>query len=289
MFYFPTSEYVYLKMKFKQIILMFVVVCLIKYSDGNLGCRDENGEFIDWIYMTKLPTEKNSPNNEPENGLDFYFLKPNSVEWIRSNVKINSNESIPGLLLSEIYTTKVLSDSIVLLYNDEPPTGKPDGVDGHSKGVVAADFQSGFWLIHSVPKFPPNLEVGYNFPETGQRFGQSFLCISFKADQMDLVGKQILYNEPYVYSSSVPDILSVKYPNLVKASEMVKIKEAPFWSVQNLTSVGGTRFRSFAKNRKFGKELYADWVAPDLQTDLEVETWLNGPGKIASNCSRREQ
>lgn len=41
-----------------------------------------------------------------------------------------------------------------MAYNDEPPESTYSANCGHTKGVLVADDQSGFWMIHSVPKFP---------------------------------------------------------------------------------------------------------------------------------------
>lgn len=47
----------------------------------------------------------------------------------------------------------------------------------------------------------------------------------------------------------------------------------------------GTEFKSFAKTRHFGRDLYEDLVAPTLRSDLNVETWQHGTGNLASNCT----
>jgi deoxyribonuclease II len=111
---------------------------------------------------------------------------------------------MPGKTLEELYHDQK-DNKIKLLYNDEPPSGKSDETRGHTKGVVVANDISGFWMIHSVPKFPPEIEKGvYGFPEGGEVYGQSFLCISMTGDEIWKVGKQLQFNEPHFYSSHVP-------------------------------------------------------------------------------------
>lgn len=52
----------------------------------------------------------------------------------------------------------------------------------------------GFWLIHSVPKFPPSPEAGpYVYPLTGSFYGQSFLCISLNSENLNNVGEFAIY------------------------------------------------------------------------------------------------
>ena len=44
---------------------------------------------------------------------------------------------------------------------------------GHTKGVVAYDQKTGFWLVHSVPNYPSKPSSGkYDYPATGMKFGQ---------------------------------------------------------------------------------------------------------------------
>lgn len=78
------------------------------------------------------------------------------------------------------------------VYNDEPTNGKTTFTLGHSKGMVVADNSSGFWLVHSVPKFPKlpyQNNNSYMYPTTGVKYGQSFLCVSMVAKELDKVGK----------------------------------------------------------------------------------------------------
>lgn len=84
---------------------------------------------------------------------------------------------------------------LLLMYNDEFPNGTSSETAAHAKGVVAFDATSGFWLVHSVPRFPPApgppsaSATNYSFPVTGLRYGQTMLCISLSFSQADLVGE----------------------------------------------------------------------------------------------------
>lgn len=85
---------------------------------------------------------------------------------------------------------------LLLMYNDEFPNGTSSETSAHAKGVVAFDGQSGFWLVHSVPRFPPapgdgppGTKGNYSYPTTGLRYGQTMLCVSLPLDQADLIGE----------------------------------------------------------------------------------------------------
>lgn len=240
-------------------------------------------------YLYKLPAAAaprggHNLHKEATAGLHYAFItSKRTAGWQISEKNVNQSESIPGRTLKPLLTGG--NQLLRILYNDEPPKGETDGLRGHTKGVVATDGSTGFWLIHSVPKYPPMLGESYHYPDTGKIYGQSFLCISVGADQMETIGQQLILNEPHVYSFVIPDELKERFPKLVRATEMKANKDPPFWNAANLKSSAGTVFHSFAKSRQFKKELYADFIAPSLQVDLLVETWQHGAGNLPSDCS----
>jgi len=171
-----------------------------------------------------------------------------------------------------------------LLYNDELPDGPTSFNLGHTKGAVFGDEKSAVWMIHSVPHFPPYPNQSYGYPHTGHRYGQSYICLSLPTASLESVGKQLMYNEPYMYGINIP-LWAEKYSSLKQAASGAHVKSAPFYNSEKLETSGGLKLTSFAKFSKFGKDLYADLVAPALRTPLLVETWPNGPGRMPSRCT----
>lgn len=56
--------------------------------------------------------------------------------------------------------------------------------------------------------------------------------------------------------------------------------------MRNVTTAGGQALTVFAKNGKWAAELYADLVAPYLQQDLYVETWIRPPAVRLTQSGR---
>lgn len=110
-----------------------------------------------------------------------------------------------------------------------------------------------------VNRFPANPN-DYHYPTTGMIYGQSYLCLSLNAEQIDVVGKQLVYDEPQIYSSILPPNLEASYPNIQSLIQGKRINNGPYWSDVELTTINGESFKSFAKSSKFSKELYEDWV-----------------------------
>lgn len=268
-----------------MIFLIFGVI-LLSCSEGRLQCKNTNNQDIDWFVIYKLPKNEKSTNDLIRKGVGFTYITSDdtSVNWKLGNESINSSDTLIAYTLEPLYDEETKKDFIWLLYNDETPNKTVSFTLGHTKGVIMASEEEGFWLVHSVPRFPNISSSKFIYPRSGTFYGQSFLCISMPATELNKIGNQLKYNTPQIFGSNVPAKYETLYPNIISAIAKSWVKSAPWNHLQEFFSLGGMSFHSFAKSRNFKKDLYADWVAPILKQDLAVETWPNGPGRLPSEC-----
>ncbi|KAK2540259.1 Dnase2b [Columba guinea] len=172
------------------------------------------------------------------------------------------------------------------IYNDEVPKSNSNAWKrGHTKGFLLLDKSQGFWVIHSVPLFPPIPEDGYQYPATGESYGQTVICITFKYDQFTELDQQMLSYNPGIYSCSIPDIFQADLPNLQKLCAGSRLPSGPLRHLSKLQSAHGETFLHFAKSHFFIDDIYVAWMAQELKTDLLSESWQHSGQKLPSNCS----
>ena len=49
--------------------------------------------------------------------------------------------------------------------------------------MVGSESSGSVWLIHSVPHYPPFPNETYGYPHTGQRYGQTAMCVSLHSER----------------------------------------------------------------------------------------------------------
>ncbi|KAF6205451.1 hypothetical protein GE061_019623 [Apolygus lucorum] len=257
---------------------------------AGLQCKDEGGNDVDWYVVYKIPEDYSSQSGITS-GKGYMFITSDTVDkgWTVSKKTMAENSNIIGRTIENMYEK---SDSEMwLVYNDQVPTQSRlksafedmwSTTYGHTKGVVGSNADGGFWLVHSIPHFP-TLE-SYVYPHTALRYGQSAVCISLSADELDKVGNAFKYNIPDFVKTQYSDELGAKFPTLKEAAEGGKAKKAPWYNSFAITSKGGVSFQAFAKGRSFGKDLY-EWLASSLDTDMYAETWQNEPNPLPASCS----
>ncbi|XP_069795437.1 deoxyribonuclease-2-beta [Narcine bancroftii] len=264
---------------------LFLLMLLLDPSVAEISCRNENGQAVDWFAIYKLP--KRTEEQSSGLGLRYVYLDPTTGDWQQGMSLVNSTQSAVGRTLQQLYAIckPQVNDSAYFIYNDAPPSMPYDMKHGHTKGVLTFNKVQGFWLMHSVPHFPANATEGYMYPSSGQRYGQTFLCITIQYNQVSEIGTQLLYSNPHVYSWALPRLFLPELSHLQVVAKGGSVSRSPWKRWATLTSLGGVHFQSFAKFKYFGDDIYAAWAAQALQTDLLSETWRNGKGDLPSNCS----
>ncbi|BES93530.1 deoxyribonuclease II [Nesidiocoris tenuis] len=254
-------------------------------KSSSLQCVDENGNNVDWYVVYKFPETYKSPVRIL-NGAGYMYITSDTVQkgWQVSSQSMENSTNLMARTIENMYQDK--SEELWLVYNDQMTKYSDEAFFyskyGHTKGVVGADTEGGFWLVHSIPHFP-TLE-SYEYPKTALRYGQSALCISMGSKELDKIGNAFKYNQPDFTKAKYSDELGAKFPTLKEAAEGGKAKKAPWYYDFQITSKGGVEFHTFAKGWSFGKDLY-EWIASSLDADVYAETWQNEPGPLPASCS----
>ncbi|VDN28440.1 unnamed protein product [Cylicostephanus goldi] len=121
------------------------------HIDAKVGCKDMEGNDVDWFAAIKLPADF-----DDSKGYSFVYYDSSQPTWKKSKKSINSSNSAIGATISQLY--KVDKKSFYIAYNDDGPDTEVESGRGHSKGVAVFDKNVGFWMVHSVPNYPPSSE-----------------------------------------------------------------------------------------------------------------------------------
>ncbi|XP_036047285.1 deoxyribonuclease-2-beta [Onychomys torridus] len=251
-----------------------------------ISCKKEDGGAVDWFIFYKLP--KRPGSKDAASGLEYLYLDSTMRSWRKSQHLVNSSKSVLGRTLEQLYKvhTSKSNDTAYLVYND----GVPKSMNysrkyGHTKGLLVWNRIQGFWLIHSVPRFPPFPEDGYDYPSSGRRYGQSGICITFKYSQYEVLDSQLLVSQPNIYSCSIPNTFHrelIHMPQLCAKSSSLKIHGRHLTVLQ---SAQGQNFFHFVKSDSYTDDIFTAWMAQHLKTDLLAETWQRKGRELPSNCS----
>lgn len=164
---------------------------------------------------------------------------------------------------------------------DQSPDGQSPSSKAHAKGVLGFDSAGGFFLRHSVPRFPEYVKNGYSgYPAFAKTYGQSFLCISLNIKEVDTFATQFLINEPFVYDSYVPAEIATKHNNIKDLADGKKSQTTQ--RQVTIKSVGGQQFIDIAKSKKCECDLFDTLISNGLNTDLKVLSW--GRPYMPSKC-----
>jgi deoxyribonuclease-2 len=256
-----------------------LLVAALAASARALSCLDESGAPVAWWAVFKL-----------HGGLDYSYadaVTPTPAGPLRLTGR--SLDCGTGCALGATLSQLINNASLLrVTWNDEPAVGAAFGAasdtSGHAKGVIGADADGGFWLTHSMPKFPLLTGVAaFSWAAGGASttYGQNFLCISVDAAELEEAAAGVAHIDPLIYASAVPAGLSRVYPVLAGVVAGARVAGAAKVAVSN---TAGNAFSYFAKSGSWGKDLWEDLVQANLGVNMFVETWRRSPA-MESYCT----
>ncbi|XP_066482642.1 deoxyribonuclease-2-beta [Tiliqua scincoides] len=252
-----------------------------------ISCINDDGKAVDWYILYKLP--KFTRSETAGTGLQYMFLDSLTQAWKLSKYLVNMTEGALGQTLQQLYIaykTKK-NHTAYVMYSDSPPSQMNySWTHGHSKGFLLLDKSQGFWVIHSIPAFPPFPKDGYGYPPPGKKNGQTVICLTFQYNQFAEIDKQLSCYNPNIYNCSIPTIFQPDLFNLQILCAGSELPPVPWkYRLSKLQSSQGEILFNFAKTQYYHEDIYLAWMAQRLETDFLIESWQHQGHELFSNCS----
>jgi len=261
--------------------LLFVLSLLVSTALCKVQCLDASGSPVDWWLMFKL-----GKTVSPYAGYTTAYADANTPgSWTMGNINDTSALQYTVKQLG-LYGASVNTDSVAwAMWNDQTHKDlegpcvdhEKDGqgnIYGHTKGMIGFDSSTGFWLAHSAPGFPYSHDLSPNywhFPYSQTIYAQHFFCISVPTAKVDQFGAYLQYYHAYVYDTNIPTSMNLPSFSAFASMHFHKAEYSMTFS-----SLGGQAFSAVGKYATTNADLYEDYVAPLLQTNLYVQSWCGG-------------
>jgi deoxyribonuclease II len=251
----------------------------------NISPLDENRKAVDWFFIYKVPELTAGKNDDAADGFEYAYYDA-AIDALKVGDPDRKVDKSPYALNNDKGSLDYTLDSIFnkpdastgwLLYNDEIPESykvTDDGNKGHTKGLLAFDTKTntGLWLLHSWPKYA-DIKA---HQDPSPKFGQTYLCLALDLQSIEKIAAQMAkFQEPQVF-----DFRQAGLPPtspLVTLANTRNFANTPGTNVITSKTRGGLDFTVIAKNREWNGDFWNDLVGPELQADINVETWIRGP------------
>ncbi|MDQ3707505.1 MAG: deoxyribonuclease II family protein [Chloroflexota bacterium] len=261
-----------------------------------LSAIGDNGQPVDWWFMYKVPKNAGpavgtGPMGHRATGYEYAYFDDQSATLSGSRNLLSAPNNALTATLQQVFEAAANPTSGCIFYNDEFPLElnlPNNGGLAHAKGVLAFDLgsDSAFWLLHSIPRF--SHPTSGDFPSNELDYGQTLLCITLKdVATAEAIAQQMLVQQgPQVYGTRLPQSLPPDSVWHKLAAGDFSLSHTP--SDIPFTSKGGATFRSIAKSRLWGQDLWSDLVGPSLGVDLDVESWRRGAIPSGEDSNKTE-
>ncbi|KRZ67586.1 Deoxyribonuclease-2-alpha, partial [Trichinella papuae] len=158
-------------------------------------------------------------------------------------------------------------------------------------GVLLVDnvADAAAWFVHTAPNFLAHLG-GYSWPPAETAKGHMFLCISINKAHLNLVGKAIRHQEPYIYANNLPAAILNQYMELSNLVNGVDVRITPFLEHAQFMTKGvqaAANIQAFGKHSKSFADMYARILRKKFSASIRI--WAPSDARSKSICNRQYQ
>lgn len=241
----------------KQLFLIIGFLGYHSYTHSAINCKSPSGKAVDWFILYKLPRFRN--DKVRTTGNEFFYMDEDNQCFKRTRARDITRRNVNPLFetLRPIYFNSRLQS--YAMYNDQPPNRQNAAqTKAHSKGALAFDKNTGFWIISSIPRFPAKADGGYIFADQQLPYGQIALCVTVLQSEKNQIESIFSTTNPYIYD---------------KKDFTVGREQATTSMRKHFKTKKGNSVEVFAKSASFGKDIYDDLISPGLNDKIHVQTW----------------
>ncbi|KRY84962.1 Deoxyribonuclease-2-alpha [Trichinella pseudospiralis] len=245
-------------------------------------CKDDANADTDW-------TKSNIGYfvYKPPNDLNTKIMKSEvNPRWSNSaaSIDVTPGQSVARTMVHFVQNNPEIK---VLAYNDNPPNIPARNRKSKAKGVLLIDQRqndAAAWFVHTVPNFLAHLG-GYSWPPTETAKGHIFLCLSFREEFLNSVGKAIRYQEPYIYANNLPADILNQHKELSNLVNGVEIRVTPFLENAKFVTKNGqvqANIQAFGKHSKSFADIYERVLRNKLSANIRI--WAPSDARSKSIC-----
>ncbi|CDW52384.1 Deoxyribonuclease (DNase) II [Trichuris trichiura] len=250
--------------------------CYTGTVHAQVKCKDEAKNDADWSVFYVIPGSV-----DPQ----AYGAFSTAVKWTDNLVELKEDTGPLGELLKAFYDAKDTYN--IIAYNDFPPNFRqPSKCSSPVKGVLGYKDNDGWWLIHSVDKWPDLTENAFKPPPADAGL---IVCITLPFDQMEKWATVVYYQDPVVYyfKSVANAATSLESKDRLKALTIpAESVYTPYAKMDVIENIGGAKVHLFGMLAQSNQDIYSTYMAPLLKQSLIAWTKPTKTEKLeASKCS----
>jgi deoxyribonuclease-2 len=266
-----------------SVLLLFISLTLTMCKTViDFACKDPYNRIVDWYLIMLLPT-----SSHPEKKLVYMYydevIGPNEYEFDEQTFPpIRDTHELDGITPKDKVN--------YFFWNDDTSTEDKQSAaykgKAHSKGGLVFNKDGGYFMMHSLPRFPrrtANNKFSDILPDNAGIYAQHFLCITANLENhLKIVDTLNIINPQIIINNGEKDNVG-ENESVIKLIRNRSDSKLPAFKIFEIDSIGKKKFTFFSRSKNEEK-LQFDYHIPDYYKDnFYVETWTK-PNLIDPIC-----